>query len=69
MEQEQPDPDFPTVVFPNPEEGKGTWQLAFSTGGGGYAGIHCYSCVLMLFKPMLSLMLLVQRYDSLIYYI
>lgn len=30
--QEKPDPEFPTVAFPNPEEGKGTWALAFETG-------------------------------------
>ncbi|KAG1656330.1 hypothetical protein FOA52_006662 [Chlamydomonas sp. UWO 241] len=30
--QEQPDPEFPTVAFPNPEEGKGAWRLAEETG-------------------------------------
>ncbi|GIL49353.1 hypothetical protein Vafri_5656 [Volvox africanus] len=31
-EQRDPDPEFPTVVFPNPEEGKGTWSMAFQAG-------------------------------------
>lgn len=30
-EQAQPDPDFPTVKYPNPEEGKGALNLAIQT--------------------------------------
>lgn len=30
-EQWQPDPEFPTVPFPNPEEGRGALALAFAT--------------------------------------
>lgn len=30
-EQNDPDPDFPTVTYPNPEEGKGSLKLAIET--------------------------------------
>lgn len=31
QEQESPDPEFPTVEFPNPEEGKSSLELSFKT--------------------------------------
>ena len=33
VQQCTPDPDFPTVRYPNPEEGKGALQLAMDTAG------------------------------------
>lgn len=30
-EQKDPDPEFPTVKFPNPEEGKSSLQLSIKT--------------------------------------
>lgn len=33
-EQMEPDPEFPTVRFPNPEEGKSALDLSFKTADG-----------------------------------
>lgn len=38
-EQDRPDPDFPTVVFPNPEEGKGALALAIATADANGANV------------------------------
>ena len=35
QEQCAPDPDFPTVKYPNPEEGQGALQLSIATAGPG----------------------------------
>lgn len=37
QEQCAPDPDFPTVKYPNPEEGQGALQLSIATAGPGAA--------------------------------
>lgn len=38
-EQEHPDPEFPTVAFPNPEEGEGAWSLSVKAGEPGTAEV------------------------------
>lgn len=38
-EQKDPDPDFPTVKFPNPEEGKSSLDLSFKTANANNSSI------------------------------
>lgn len=42
--QAHPDPEFPTVTFPNPEEGRGTWALAFQEGAAHGARLVIGGC-------------------------
>lgn len=37
--QAEPDAEFPTVTFPNPEEGRATWKLSFETADAAGATI------------------------------
>lgn len=45
VSQGQPDPEFPTVTFPNPEEGRGTWAAAFEEGRARGARLIIGVCV------------------------
>ena len=41
-EQKLPDPEFPTVKFPNPEEGKSALDLSIQVADKKF--FFCYSC-------------------------
>lgn len=50
--QVEPDPTFPTVKFPNPEEGKGALQLSMEKANAVganlvFASVCCRRCIVM----------------------